>query len=279
MMAIRQTQTILDQIVARKQQRLAVRRANLPVEYLLEQLQSGRQSGKLPAVPAFAAVLRQPKSLAVIAEIKKASPSKGVIQPDFQPDRQAAAYLAAGVQAVSVLTEEDYFLGSDRDLLAVRKTVPLPILRKDFVIEPGQIYEARLLGASAVLLICSLLDDQDLAEFLKIARACGLDALVEVHDLNELIRALAVGARIIGINNRDLHTFTVDLGTTERLAGLIPADRIIVAESGIATARDLARIYRAGAQAVLIGETLMRAAGSATAVQSSLQDLFRDLPR
>lgn len=279
MMAVRQTQSILDQIVVKKQQRLQLRRQDSPVELLQEKLQDARNRGLLPVVPKFSENLRQSKSLGVIAEIKKASPSKGLIQPDFYPAAQAKAYSTAGVQAISVLTEEDFFLGCDEDLSAVRAAVKLPILRKDFIIEPGQIYEARLLGASAVLLICALLDDNELEQYLTLAYDLGMEALVEIHDLPELMRALAVGANCIGINNRDLRTFHVNLGTTERLAGLIPNDRIVVAESGIATPQDMSRIYRAGASAVLIGETLMRAAGSLDTVQSSLQGLFRDLPR
>lgn len=279
MMAVRQTQSFLDQIIAKKQQRLLQRRQDLPVELLQEKLQDARLRGLLPKVPTFSENLRQSKSLGVIAEIKKASPSKGLIQPDFYPIEQALAYASAGVQAISVLTEEDFFLGCDEDLSAVRAAVELPILRKDFIVETGQVYEARLLGASAVLLICSLLDDSDLEQYLALTRELGMEALVEIHDLSELMRALAVGANCIGINNRDLRTFQVDLGTTERLAGLIPNDRIVVAESGIATPQDMSRIYRAGASAVLIGETLMRAAVTQDAVQSSLQGLFRDLPR
>lgn len=277
MMAIRQTQTILDKIVEKKQQRLLERRKAQPLELLMATFDQAIKSGQLSPVADFAAELRQPKTLSIIAEIKKASPSKGIIQPDFHPAEQAVAYMKAGVQAISVLTEEDYFLGSDQDLQAVHAAVPTPILRKDFIIEPGQIYEARLMGASAILLICAILDDEELGSYLELAQKLGLSVLVETHDLPELMRALAVGANIIGINNRDLRSFHVDLHTTERLAGLIPTDKIIVAESGIVTPHDMARVYRAGAQAVLIGETLMRSAGSTDSIQAKIEELFGEM--
>jgi indole-3-glycerol phosphate synthase len=279
MIAVRQTQTILDQIVERKHGRLFIERQSCPVDRLREQVAQAQSEGRLPPAVDFARRIRRENSIGIIAEIKKASPSRGVIQPDFRPAGQAAAYESAGVQAISVLTEEYYFQGSSHDLAAARAAAALPLLRKDFIIEPGQIYEARLLGASAILLIGALLDDEQLAASLTLAHTLGLAALVEIHDLPELMRALACGARLIGINNRDLRTFHIDLGTTERLAGLIPQDRTIVAESGIATPADLARVYRAGAHAALIGETLMRAGSSAAAVKSCLDTLFQEMPR
>lgn len=279
MMVIRQTQTILDEIVARKQTRLNERRKDQPVSELQAIYEAAGSAGKLPQIARFTDNLKQPKTLSLIAEIKKASPSKGLIQPDFNPAEQAAAYAAAGVQAISVLTEEDYFLGSDEDLKAVHDAVPMPILRKDFTVEPGQIYEARLLGASAVLLICAVLDDKELAGYLQLTHLLGLQALVEIHNLPELMRALSADAQVIGINNRDLHSFHVDLNTTERLAGLIPNDRVIVAESGIATANDMARVYRAGAHAALIGETMMRSAGSPESVRAKIRELFGAMPK
>jgi len=279
MTAILQTQTVLDQIVAKKQQRLAISRSSKSLGELREHFEQARNDKALPVITDFAFGLRQPKSLGVIAEIKKASPSKGIIQLDFHPEQQAQAYVSAGVQAISVLTEEDFFQGSLQDLARVHSKVSLPLLRKDFVIEPGQLYEARLAGASAILLICALLDDKTLVEYLELSEQLGLAALVEIHDLNELMRALAAGAALIGINNRDLATFHVDLAVTERLAGLIPAGRTIVAESGLMTPQDVARVYRAGAHAVLIGESLMRAAGSDESVSRQLASLFKELPR
>lgn len=276
--AFRTTGTILDRIVEQKRFRLAQRMRLLPLEQLVSQVACLTES------PAdFASGLRIPKSLALIAEIKQASPSQGIIQPNFQPVDQARAYAAANVQAISVLTEEDYFLGSDDDLRAVHAAVRTPLLRKDFLTEIYQVYEARLMGASAVLLICAILSDDRLAALLQTARQLQLAALVEVHSLDELLRAMAVGAEMIGINNRDLHSFHVDLSTTERLAGLIPQDKTIVAESGIQTARDIARVYRAGAHAVLVGETLMRAAGNIaapgpSAVINTIRGLLAELP-
>ena len=256
MNAVRTTDTILDQIIARKQQRLAQRKKNQPFEQLERQLE------QLNSKPAdFAQALQVKGSLAIIGEIKKASPSKGLIQPDFNPARQAYAYAAAGVHAISVLTEEDYFLGSDVFLREAASRTSLPILRKDFLFDPYQIVEARILGASAVLLICAVLDSGQLRDLLKLTRSLDMQALVEVHRLDELMQALDCGADLIGINNRDLHTFQVDLSITEKLAGIIPAGKTVVSESGIASSRDMARIYRAGAHAVLVGETLMRTAG------------------
>lgn len=278
MNAIRQTSTILDKIVEQKRQRLLLSREVNSVESLREQFQHAVQTGTMPPAPEFLAGLHPLKGLGVIAEIKKASPSRGLIAPDFNPGLQSLAYRDAGVQAISVLTEEDFFLGSSHDLQSVRATVDLPLLRKDFIIEPGQIYEARLLGASAVLLICALLDGRELENHLRLAGELGLAALVEIHERDELVSALSSGARLIGINNRDLRSFQVDLNVTERLAGMIPSGRTIVSESGLMTPRDVARVYRAGAHAVLIGEALMRTAGTAQIVSDRLRELFSELP-
>lgn len=268
-----QTGTLLDRIVGQKRFRLDQRMSQLPgteIRQLAESLQTKPVD--------FALALRRPKSLGLIAEIKQASPSKGLIAPDFRPVEQALAYSNANVQAISVLTEEDFFLGSDDDFRAVRSSVSLPLLRKDFTIEPYQIYEARLLGASAVLLIVALLDNNQLREFMALCSQLSLQALVEVHTLEELMRALDCGAQLIGINNRDLHTFHVDLAVTERLAGVIPNDRLVVSESGISNAHDMARVYRAGAHAVLVGETLMRQAGSLSTVGDAVVQLYSEMP-
>lgn len=281
MSPINSTGTILDRIVDQKRFRLDQRQQQRSL------LDLRRDAEALTALPAdFAAVLKQPKSLGLIAEIKQASPSKGIIAPDFRPVEQARAYAAANVQAISVLTEEDFFLGSDDYLVAVHAAVPQPILRKDFTIDPYQIYEARLLGASAILLIVALLSDEQLREYAALAQSLGLAALIEVHTMDELMRALDCGARIIGINNRDLKSFHVDLNTTERLASVIPQDRIVISESGIVTPRDMARVYRAGAHAVLVGETLMRSAGSNLAdasaslsqVAATIRELYSEMP-
>ena len=200
----------------------------------------------------------QKSGLSVIAEVKKASPSKGVIREDFTPIGIAKEYEKAGANAISVLTEKHYFGGSSEYLQAIREKTDLPILRKDFIIDAYQIYESLVIGADAVLLIAALLDSFTIARFMRIADTLGLACLVEAHNEKELRIALDAGARIVGINNRDLKTFEVDLGTTERLAKLIPADRVVVAESGIVTNADMKAVASYGADAVLVGEALMR---------------------
>lgn len=194
----------------------------------------------------------------VIAEVKKASPSKGIIREDFDPVRIARDYEAAGAVALSVLTEEKYFLGSLDYMKAVREVVSLPILRKDFIVHPYQVYESRAAGADCILLIVAILDDRLLGELHDLARSLAMDVLVEVHTEEELKRALGIDAAIIGINNRDLNTFKTDLGTTKRLAAMVDDGITIVAESGIKTATDIEVLLAAGADAFLIGEALMR---------------------
>src|SRR3954469_19621321 len=208
----------------------------------------------------FADALRYPRrgNIALIAEVKKASPSAGVIRPDFDPVRIAKDYEAAGASCLSVLTDERFFQGSLKFLQQIRDAVGLPILRKDFIIHERQILESIEAGADAILLIVAILNDEDLRRFHSVARSAGLAVLVEVHDDTEMRRALAAEAEIIGINNRDLKTFTVDLATTEKLAKMATG-RILVAESGINTRADVERLERAGAQAILVGESLMRA--------------------
>ena len=262
--------TILEKIAAQKKRRIEERLKITTREVLRD-----RALHTPTAEHSFAQAVGRADKLNLIGEIKKASPSKGIIQNDFHPVAQAEAYVQAGVSAISVLTEEDFFLGKDEYLTAVGEKVSVPLLRKDFVIDMMQISEARILGASAVLLIAALLNDRDLHAFMAEAEALALDVLLEVHDERELERGLKLGASIIGINNRDLKTFQIDLGTTERLAGMIPEGKIIVAESGIHTAEDMDRVQRAGAQAVLIGESLMRAAGSAQSVQDKIKELMR----
>lgn len=214
----------------------------------------------------FIAALRRPKagSIALIAEVKKASPSAGVICPDFDPVRIAQEYEAAGASCLSVLTDERFFQGSLNHLKQIRTAVKLPLLRKDFVIDERQFLETVEWGADAILLIVAILTDAQLKHFHSLASDAGLAALVEVHDETELERALAIDARLIGINNRDLKTFNVDLGTTERLAKRASArggdalqSRILVAESGIRKRADVERLARCGARAILVGESLM----------------------
>lgn len=213
----------------------------------------------------FGTALRRPGELhpgraGVIAEVKRASPSRGLLRADLDPAVTARIYEEAGACAISVLTERRYFLGEPAYLATVRRATDLPLLRKDFVLEMEQVYESLVLGADAVLLIVAILDDRLLAGLLAEAGRLGLQCLVEVHDEEELRRALRVGARIIGINNRDLRTFRTDLGVTERLAPLVPRDCTLVAESGILTGDDVARVTRCGAHAVLVGEALVREA-------------------
>jgi indole-3-glycerol phosphate synthase len=194
-----------------------------------------------------------------ICEIKHASPSAGVLREPFDPESIATAYAAAGAAAISVVTEERFFLGTRDTLLRVRRVVMSPVLMKDFVIDPYQIVEARVLGADAVLLITSLLDQHQLREFRACAAELGLECLVEVHDETEVERAVESGAEVLGVNNRDLGSFQVDLGTTERLIRLMPHDRVVVSESGIRTRDDVLRLEQSPVDAVLVGETLMRA--------------------
>ena len=205
------------------------------------------------------AIDRGPGALGLIAEVKKASPSAGVIAENFDPVEIAKTYESAGANAISVLTDEQFFQGSLAYMTRVRAAVGLPVLRKDFILHPVQIYEAACAGADAILLIVAALEQAELERLLAIATSCQLDVLVEVHTMEELDRALETEARIIGINNRNLATFQVDLKTTEELSEQVPEEIVLVSESGIKTAEDTRRVLESGCNAILVGETLMRA--------------------
>ena len=218
----------------------------------------------------FRAALQLGSDMALIAEVKKASPSAGVIAENFNPLSQAREYARGGASALSILTDQDYFQGHLAYLKQVREQVSLPLLRKDFILHELQVYESVIAGADAILLIVASLDDATLRHLYETAHACQLDVLVEVHDLPEMDRALELGADLIGINNRNLKTFQVDLATTEALAEEIPNDTVAVSESGIRTAEDVRRLRACGINAVLVGETLMRA----TNVPDKLRELM-----
>jgi indole-3-glycerol phosphate synthase len=218
-----------------------------------------------PPARDFAAALAAP-GLQVIAEVKRRSPSAGILAADLDPVAQAGRYAAGGAAAISVLTERDHFDGSLDDLIAVRAAVDLPVLRKDFLVHPAQVWEARASGADAVLLIAAVLDDALLGSLLAVTAGAGMAALVEVHDPAEAARAVAAGARIVGVNNRDLRTFVTDLAVAERLAPLLDAVPVTVAESGVTGPDDAARMAAAGYDAVLVGEALVRASDPAQAL-------------
>jgi len=249
--------SILDEIAGKTRLRVQAAKNAALFDQVKKQAISLAAKKGVPAFP-FEKAIGEP-GLSFICEVKKASPSKGIIVDDFPYLQIAREYEEAGAAAVSVLTEPDFFMGSDRYLREIAGAVSIPTLRKDFVIDPYQIYEAKILGAKAVLLICALLDGQTLAEYIKIAHELGLSALVEIHDEAEAEQAVRAGARIIGINNRDLKTFKVDLNVSARLKSLIPAGILTVAESGISSPEDARAISAIGLDAALVGESLMRA--------------------
>ena len=257
---------VLARICADKRRHVAQRKQQVPHAAL------EKAADQAAPVRGFVEALRRSAAggYALIAEIKKASPSKGLIRDDFEPPALARAYADGGATCLSVLTDQPYFQGDDRDLEAARDAVKLPVLRKDFMIDPWQIVESRALGADCVLLILAALDDVLAAELEATATALQMDVLVEVHDARELDRALELRSPLVGINNRNLKTMVTDLSTTEDLAGLVPDDRIIVAESGLSTPGDLARMNRQGVRAFLIGESLMRQADVAAATRRLL---------
>ncbi|MBI2469970.1 MAG: indole-3-glycerol phosphate synthase TrpC [Planctomycetes bacterium] len=244
--------TILDEIFKYKLCEVAENKKRISIETLKEQCKK-RQS----AMP-FGAALKSGTNIRIIAEIKKASPSLGIIREDFNPVEIARIYETNGAAAISVLTDEKFFQGSLSYLTGVKKSVNLPVLRKDFIVDPYQIYEARSAGADAILLIAALLSWEEMQRYLDLASELGMECLVEVHSETELKMVLKTNARIIGINNRDLATFKTDLETTLRLKPMIPAEKIVVSESGIKSRVDVEKLMEEGVDAILVGETLMK---------------------
>lgn len=259
--------TILDEIRAHKEEEVAARQARRPLGDLIG------LCGRASKGAGFADSLRAgagEDGIALIAEVKRRSPAAGHIRPDADAVDLASSYVAGGAGAISILTDEKFFAGTDDDFQAIRERLAAPLLRKDFTIASYQIYEARALGADAVLLIVSMLRDEELNIFLDTADCLGMDAVVEAHSEDEVRRAVALRAPIIGINNRDLATFTVDLATTERLRPLIPPSTVVISESGIGTRADVERMQAAGAQAILVGEALVRSQDPAAKVRELL---------
>lgn len=245
--------TILDKLAEHARERVAESKKKVPLQKLKQQALS-MPKGDF----AFENALKRP-GISFICECKKASPSKGLIAPDFSYLKIAKEYESAGADCISVLTEPKWFLGSNEYLKEIASAVNIPCLRKDFTVDEYMIYEAKALGASAVLLICSILTEEDLREYLYLCDELGLSALVEAYDESEVRMAVKAGARIIGVNNRNLKDFSVDTDNSRRLRSLIPKDVLFVSESGVSTAEDMAKLREIGADAVLIGETLMRA--------------------
>lgn len=248
------TMTILDKLADHAKERVAAAKAKIPTDDI------AKAAFSLPAGGfEFENALKK-GGVSFICECKKASPSKGLIAPEFPYLEIAKEYEAAGADCISVLTEPKWFLGADEYLKEIAEKVKIPCLRKDFTVDEYMIYEAKLLGASCVLLICSILDEAKIKEYIGICDKLGLSALVEAHDGHEVTKALKSGARMIGVNNRNLKDFSVDTDNSRRLRELIPSDVLFVSESGVKTADDVARLREIGTDAVLIGETLMRAA-------------------
>lgn len=250
--------TILDQLADHARERVAEAKKKIPFEEMKQAALAASSKEAVGETFAFEKALRKTE-LSFICECKKASPSKGLIAPDFPYLEIAKEYEKAGADCISVLTEPKWFLGKDGYLKEIAENVSIPCLRKDFTIDPYMIYEAKVLGASAVLLICSILEKEQLKEYRQIAEDLGLSALVEAHDEAEITDALEAGARIIGVNNRNLKNFTVDTDNSLKLRKLIPKDVLFVSESGVKTPQDVQKLREIGADAVLIGETLMRA--------------------
>jgi len=259
--------TILDKIAAYKRDEVKAAKAERPLRSVMT------QAREAPAPRGFRAALetaRQKKKPGLIAEIKKASPSQGVIREDFDPEKLSRSYERGGATCLSVLTDSPSFQGAPEDLIVARQATRLPVLRKDFMLDPYQIVESRALGADCVLVIMALVRDETAAKLLGAAREWGMDAIIEVHDEKEMTRALEFDEALIGINNRNLKTFVTDIETAVRLRPLVPAGRHIVAESGLSKPEDLTKLAKAGISSYLIGESLMRATDVEAATHSLL---------
>jgi len=243
---------MLDKIVAQKREEVEQRKKVAPTTYLQERI--ARQKPAFDLAPAL-----KGDHIRLIAEVKQASPSRGVLSPNFNPTKLARTYAEGGAAAISVLTEANYFMGSNEHLAAIREVVALPLLRKDFIFDPYQVYESRAYGADALLLITAILSQGQLKDLVSLSHSIGLKCLVEVHNGDEVERAVLSEAEIIGINNRDLNTFTVDINTTRRLRPLVPKEKIVVSESGIKSQKDMEKLGKWGVHAVLVGEALVTA--------------------
>jgi indole-3-glycerol phosphate synthase len=258
---------VLARICADKRAHVAAEKVKRP----LAALEVGAKAAMPPRGFVAALEAASASGYGLIAEIKKASPSRGLIRGDFDPVALARAYETGGATCLSVLTDEPHFQGRPEYLTAARDAVRLPVLRKDFILDPWQVVEARAIGADCVLLIMAVLDDVEARDLAAETRRWGMDVLVEVHDRAELDRALRLDARLIGVNNRNLKTLAIDLGTTEQLAAALPKDRLLVSESGLYTADDLDRMARVGARCFLVGESLMKQTDVAAATRALLR--------
>ena len=257
---------ILEEIAGKTRERIDQEKGKVSVAELKERIQDREQNPAILPTPSFYQTLKK-EGMSYICEVKKASPSKGLIAPDFPYVEIAKEYEAAGASAISCLTEPFYFQGSDRYLEEITAAVNIPVLRKDFTVDEYMIYEAKNIGANAVLLICAILSPMQLSEYAGIAGELGLSALVEAHDEKEVEMALKAGARIVGVNNRNLKDFTVDINNSVRLREMVPENILFVSESGMKTRQDIERLEQNGTNAVLIGETLMRSADKKAALQ------------
>lgn len=259
---------ILDQIITSRRKQVELLKAQQTIGEFERQI----EESKLGYYSFKDALHAKEKQINIIAEVKKASPSKGLICKEFDPVKIAKAYEMGGAAAISVLTEPSFFQGRNEYLTQIKENVKLPLLRKDFVIDEIQIYEARAIGADGILLIVAALTDQELKAYLQKANELGLDALVETHDEEEVKRALEAGAEIIGVNNRDLRNFEVRLETSEKLSRLIPKDKVFVSESGVHTKEDVRRLKKIGANALLIGESVVKVADPVSALRNFMEE-------